>query len=71
MLWILDEIAAGRIHAIIAQDIDRLARPEERSSYETIRNICIENNVLIYTQSGTFDFVNDNDDFMADIQVAK
>ncbi len=70
MLSILDRIAEGEVQAIICQELDRLARPEERSTYETIRDICLENEVLVYTQSGVFDFANDNDDFMADIQVA-
>lgn len=70
MLSILDRIAAGEVHAIICQDLDRLARPEERSSYETIRHICLERNVKIYTQSGVIDFANDNDDLIADIKVA-
>lgn len=70
MLSILDRITEGEVRAIICQDLDRLARPEERSTYETIRDICLDNEVLIYTQSGVFDFANDNDDFMADIQVA-
>jgi site-specific DNA recombinase len=70
MMSILDRIATGEIHAIVCQDLDRLARPEERATYETIRNICLENGVKVYTQSGIFDFANDNDDFMADINMA-
>ena len=70
MLSILDRIEEGEVQGIICQELDRLARPEERSTYETIRDICLANEVLVYTQSGVFNFANDNDDFMADIQVA-
>ncbi len=70
MMRILDRIAAGEIQVIIVQDLDRLASPTERAIYETIRDICLDNDVLVFTHSGVFNFADDNSDFMADIQMS-
>lgn len=70
MMSILDRVAAGEVQAIIVQDLDRLARPVERATYETIRNIFIEYGILVYTHAGIFDFTDDDSDFVADINMA-
>ncbi len=70
MLKILDRIAAGEVQVLIVQELDRLARPTERAVYETIRNICLEYGVIIHTHNGTFDFADDDSDFVADINMA-
>ncbi|MCB0209411.1 MAG: recombinase family protein [Anaerolineae bacterium] len=70
MMSILDRIAAGEIQIVIVQDLDRLARPVERATYETIRNIFLEYGVIVYTHNGTFDFADDDSDFVADINMA-
>ncbi len=70
MLAVLDRIAAGEVQVIIVQDLDRLARPTERAVYETIRNICLQNRVLIHTHTGVFNLADDDSDFVADINMA-
>ena len=70
MMSILDRVAAGEVQAIIVQDLDRLARPVERATFETIRNIFIEYGILVYTHTGVFDFTDDDSDFVADINMA-
>lgn len=70
MMKILDRIAAGEIQAIIVQDLDRLARPEEAVVYTTIRQVIMEYNVIIYTHTSRVDLNNDDDDFVADITMS-
>jgi DNA invertase Pin-like site-specific DNA recombinase len=70
LLKILDRIAAGEVQAIIVQDLDRLARPDEEADFETIKNICIRYNVLIFTQSGVYDLSNSNDKLTGRIKMA-
>lgn len=71
MMTILDRVAAGEVQVVIVQDLDRLARPVERATYETIRNIFLEYGVLVYTHTGgAFDFADDDSDFVADINMA-
>jgi DNA invertase Pin-like site-specific DNA recombinase len=70
MLAILDRIAAGEVQRVIVQDLDRLARPIERAVYETIRNIFIDYDIIVHTQGGTYDFADDDSDFVADINMA-
>lgn len=70
MMRILDRIAAGEIQAIIVQDLDRLARPEEAVVYTTIRQVIMEYNVIIYTHTSRVDLNNDDDDFVADITMS-
>ena len=70
MLRILDRIAASEIQVIIVQDLDRLARPTDRSVYDTIRSFCLKYDVIIHTHSGAFDFADDDNDFVADIHMA-
>lgn len=70
MMKILDRIAAGEIQAIIVQDLDRLARPEEAVVYTTIRGVIMQYNVIIYTHTSRVDLNNDDDDFVADITMS-
>ncbi|RME40331.1 MAG: recombinase family protein [Caldilineae bacterium] len=69
MLRILDRIAAGEIQALIVQDLDRLARPEEAVVYNTIRQTLLDYGVIIYTHTSRIDLANEDDDFLADIQM--
>lgn len=70
LLNILDRIASGEIQAIIVQDLDRLARPDEEADFETIKNICIRYDVLIYTQNGIYNLDNSNDKLTGRIKMA-
>lgn len=70
MMRILDRIAAKEIQAIIVQDLDRLARPEESVVYTTIRQVIMQYNVIIYTHTSRVDLNNDDDDFVADITMS-
>lgn len=70
MMKILDRIAAGEIQALIVQDLDRLARPEEAFVYDTIRQAIMKYNVIIYTHTSRVDLNNDDDDFVADITMS-
>lgn len=70
MMTILDRIAAGEIQAIIVQDLDRLARPEEAVVYSTIRQVIMTYEVIIYTHTSRIDLNNDDDDFVADITMS-
>ncbi len=69
MMKILDRIAAGEIQALIVQDLDRLARPEEAVVYTTIRQVIMAYNVVIYTHTSRVDLNND-DDLVGDITMA-
>jgi DNA invertase Pin-like site-specific DNA recombinase len=70
MMQILDRIAAGEVQAIIVQELDRLARPEDAIVYSTIRQVIMEYNVIIYTHTSRIDLNNDDDDFVADINMS-
>jgi DNA invertase Pin-like site-specific DNA recombinase len=70
LLKILDRIASGQIQAIIVQDLDRLARPDEQADFETIKNICIRADVKIFTQSGIYDFLDSDDVMMGRVKMA-
>lgn len=64
LLKILDRVASGEIGAIICQDLDRLARPDEAADFETIKNICLKANVQVYTQSTVYDWMKPDDVMM-------
>lgn len=64
LLKILDRVANGEIQAIIVQDLDRLARPDEAADFETIKNICERANVKVYTQSTIYDWRKPDDVMM-------
>jgi DNA invertase Pin-like site-specific DNA recombinase len=70
MMKILDRIAAGEVQVIIVQELDRLARPEDAIVYNTIRQVIMEYNVIIYTHTSRVDLNNDDDDFVADITMS-
>lgn len=70
LIKILDRMAAGEIQAIIVQDLDRLARPEEAVVYTAIRQVIMEYNIVIYTHTSRIDLNNDDDDFVADITMS-
>lgn len=70
LLKILDRVAADEIKAIIVQDLDRLARPDEEADFETIKNICVRAKIIIYTQAGNFDLRKPNDKLTGRIKMA-
>ncbi len=70
MMRILDRIAAGEVQALIVQELDRLARPEDAVIYDTIRRVIMKYGVIIYTHTGRIDLNNDDDDFVADITMS-
>lgn len=68
MQSVLADIEAGRIQAIICQDLIRLSRDEDTIDGLIIRQTCRSNNVLVITQAKTYDFSNTSDDTSADFE---
>ncbi|MDP9359137.1 MAG: recombinase family protein, partial [Chloroflexota bacterium] len=68
MRAILDEIAEGRIAALIVQDFTRLSRDEDGIDGRIIRQFCRDHACLIVTPEKVYDFETDADDDLADIQ---
>jgi len=68
MRGILDDIEAGKIHAIICQDLIRLSRDEDTIDGLVIREVCRRFNVLVITQNKIYDFNRETDDNAADIE---
>lgn len=66
MMQLLEDIRAGKVKAIICQDIDRLGRPEERYNADFIKTVCLENDCLIITADHIYNLENDSDDILAD-----
>ena len=65
---ILDEIADGRVAALIVQDFSRLSRDEDGIDGRIIRQFCRDHGCLIVTPERTYDFGTDADDDLADVQ---
>lgn len=68
MQSILADIEAGKIQAIICQDLIRLTRDEDSIDGLIIRQTCRSNNVPVITQTKTYDFSSDHDDMAADLE---
>lgn len=68
MLGILRDIEAGKIQAIVCQDLIRLSRDQDGLDGATIRKTCLECGVLVITQSKIYNFENESDDNSADIE---
>src|SRR5262245_34696152 len=56
MKGILDDIYAGKVHAIICQELSRLSRDEDTIDGAIIRRICRENQAFVITQSRVYNF---------------
>lgn len=70
ILYILDKIADSEAQGLIVQELDRLARPEEESDFTTIKNTCADAGILVYTQTGIYDFENDDQVMIGQIKMA-
>ena len=68
MRGILDEIAEGRIAALIVQDFTRLSRDEDGIDGRIIRQFCRDHGCVIVTPEKSYDFDSDADDDLADVQ---
>ncbi|MCH9026221.1 MAG: recombinase family protein, partial [Proteobacteria bacterium] len=67
MKQLLKEIAEGKIAALVTQDFTRLSRDEDGIDGRVIRQVCRDADTLIITQEKTYDFSNDGDDLLADL----
>ena len=67
MRQLLEDIADGKVGAIICQDFTRLSRDEDGIDGRIIRQACRDNDCLIITPDKTYDFTLDVDDDLADI----
>jgi DNA invertase Pin-like site-specific DNA recombinase len=67
MKQLLEEIAEGRIAALACQDFSRLSRDEDGIDGRIIRQVCRDAGTLIITPEKTYDFDNDGDDLLADL----
>lgn len=65
---ILDDIANGRVAALIVQDFTRLSRDEDGIDGRIIRQFCRDHGCVIITPERTYDFETDADDDLADVQ---
>ena len=68
MKQLLEEIADGKVAALVCQDFTRLSRDEDGIDGRIIRQVCRDAGTLIITQEKVYDFDNDGDDLLADIQ---
>jgi len=68
MRGILDEIADGRVAALIVQDFTRLSRDEDGIDGRIIRQFCRDHGCVIVTPEKVYDFDSDADDDLADVQ---
>ena len=68
MRRILDEIADGRVAALIVQDFTRLSRDVDGIDGRIIRQFCRDHGCLIVTPEKVYDFEIDADDDLADVQ---
>jgi len=67
MKQILEEIAHGKVRAIICQDFTRLSRDQDQIDGRIIKQICRDNDCLVITPEKVYDFSLDADDDLADI----
>lgn len=68
MKQLLEEIAEGKVAALVTQDFTRLSRDEDGLDGRIIRQTCRDADTLIITEEKVYDFSNDGDDLLADIQ---
>ena len=68
MRGILQDVADGRIRAIIVQHLDRLSRDQDQIDGRIIRQVCRDNDCVVLTPDKEFDFRADADDDLADVQ---
>ncbi len=63
----LEEIADGKVAALVCQDFTRLSRDEDGIDGRIIRQVCRDAGTLIITPEKVYDFDNDGDDLLADL----
>ncbi len=69
MRHLLQEVADGRVAAIVVQHLDRLSRDQDQIDGRVIRQVCRDAGCVVVTPEKTFDFANsDADDDLADVQ---
>jgi site-specific DNA recombinase len=69
MRGLLQEVADGRVAALVVQHLDRLSRDQDQIDGRVIRQVCRDAGCVVVTPEKTFDFANsDADDDLADVQ---
>lgn len=63
----LEAIADGKVAALVCQDFTRLSRDEDGIDGRIIRQVCRDAGTLIVTPEKVYDFDNDGDDLLADL----
>jgi len=67
MKRLLEEIADTKVAALVCQDFTRLSRDEDGIDGRIIRQVCRDAGTLIITPEKVYDFDNDGDDLLADL----
>jgi len=67
MKRLLEEIADAKVAALVCQDFTRLSRDEDGIDGRIIRQVCRDAGTLIITPEKVYDFDNDGDDLLADL----
>ncbi len=68
MMGILQEIADGKVGAIIVSSFTRLSRDMDGIDGRLVKKACRDNDVVIITPEKLYDFSKDTDDDLADLQ---
>ncbi len=69
MRQLLQEVADGKVAAIVVQHLDRLSRDQDQIDGRVIRQVCRDAACVVITPDKTFDFArSDADDDLADVQ---
>lgn len=68
MKALLEEIAAGKVGAIIVSSFTRLTRDIDDIDGRIIKKTCRDNDCVIITPEKLYDFTNETDDDLADLQ---
>ncbi len=68
MRQLLQDVADSTIAAIVVQHLDRLSRDQDQIDGRVIRQICREAGCIVITPDKTYDFSEDVDDDLADVQ---
>lgn len=67
MKRLLEEIADAKVAALVCQDFTRLSRDEDGIDGRIIRQVCRDAGTLIITPEKVYNFDNDGDDLLADL----
>ena len=68
MRQLLQDVADGRVAAIVVQHLDRLSRDQDQIDGRIIRQVCRDAGCVVITPDKTYDFAADIDDDLANVQ---